>query len=98
MQVLAKRLAALMAAGGSYGAGRECDCVLLLLAQLYNLRVIHCLLIYDVIRLLVESFSERDVELLLLLLKSAFLSLQPLPSTVMRVCVCVCVCVCVYVQ
>ena len=33
-------------------------------------KVIHCVLIYDVIRKLVESFTERDVELLLLLLKS----------------------------
>ena len=33
-------------------------------------QVIHCLLIYDVIRKLVETFTERDVELLLLLLKS----------------------------
>ena len=34
------------------------------------LQVVHCLLIYDVIRKLVETFTERDVELLLLLLKS----------------------------
>ena len=33
-------------------------------------QVIHCLLIYDIIRRLVKRFTEQDVELLLLLLKS----------------------------
>ena len=40
------------------------------------MQVIHCVIIYDIIRKLVESFTERDVELLLLLLKS-----KPLPIT-----------------
>lgn len=69
--------------------GKEMDCLVLLLAHLYNyrvrgpasvatsffpvcLQVIHCLLIYDLIRRLVETFSERDVGLLLLLLKSKY--------------------------
>jgi len=40
------------------------------LCLLVPLQVVHCLLVYDVIRRLVESFTERDVELLVLLLKS----------------------------
>ena len=36
----------------------------------YYPQVIHCLLIYDIIRRLVKRFTEQDVELLLLLLKS----------------------------
>ena len=39
--------------------------------------MIHCLLIYDIIRKLVESFKERDVELLHLLLKSKPLHFLP---------------------
>ena len=35
-------------------------------------QVIHCLLVYDIIRRLVDSFTEKDVELLLLLLKSQY--------------------------
>ena len=46
-------------------------------------QVIHCLLIYDVIRKLVETFTERDVELLLLLLKSE----SVIANTVANVCV-----------
>jgi len=41
----------------------------LLLAYLYTFGVSHCLLIYDMIRLLVLKFGEVEVELLLLLLK-----------------------------
>ena len=33
-------------------------------------QIIHCCLIYDLIRRLVDSFTGQDVELLLLLLKS----------------------------
>lgn len=33
-------------------------------------QIIHCCLIYDIIRRLVDSFTGRDIELLLLLLKS----------------------------
>jgi len=33
-------------------------------------QIIHCCLIYDIIRWLVDSFTGQDVELLLLLLKS----------------------------
>lgn len=41
-------------------------------------QVIHCLLVYDIIRRLVDSFTEREVELLLLLLKSQCSSLIPI--------------------
>lgn len=50
-------------------------------------QVIHCLLIYDVIRKLVETFTERDVEILLLLLKSELV----IANTVAKMIVCTCV-------
>ena len=34
------------------------------------LQVVHCLLVYDVIRRLMESLTERNIELLLLVLTS----------------------------
>lgn len=34
--------------------------------------MIHCILIYDIIRLLVNGFNELDIELLLLLLRSTY--------------------------
>ena len=90
IQALAQKLSKLLGDLPNYGQGKECDCVVLLIAHLYNFKVgevdwmrgiliivhvsqvIHCLLIYDIIWKLVESFTERDVELLLLLLKSAY--------------------------
>lgn len=33
-------------------------------------QIVHCVIIYDIIRKLLVTFSERDVELLLLLLRS----------------------------
>ncbi|XP_020612476.1 nucleolar MIF4G domain-containing protein 1-like isoform X2 [Orbicella faveolata] len=53
----------------SYGQGKECVNVVALFAHLYNFKIIHCCLIYDIIRWLVDSFTGQDVELLLLLLK-----------------------------
>ena len=39
VQSLAKKLGSLLGDGPNYGAGKECDCVLLMLAHLYNYRV-----------------------------------------------------------
>jgi nucleolar MIF4G domain-containing protein 1 len=41
---------------------------ILVLCYLYNYGIIHCSLIYDIIRDLIDSFAEIDVELLLLVL------------------------------
>ncbi|XP_029206325.1 nucleolar MIF4G domain-containing protein 1-like isoform X2 [Acropora millepora] len=54
----------------SYGQGKECVNVVALFAYLYNFKVIHCSLIYDIIGQLVDAFTEQDIELLLFLLKS----------------------------
>ncbi|KAL3943475.1 MAG: hypothetical protein SGBAC_002439 [Bacillariaceae sp.] len=42
--------------------------LMLLLCYLYNYGVIHCSFMYDIVRLLIENFSEADIECLLLLL------------------------------
>lgn len=39
VQSLAKKLGSLLGDGPNYGAGKECDCILLMLAHLYNYRV-----------------------------------------------------------
>jgi len=54
----------------SYGQGKECVNVVALFAHLYNFKVIHCCLVYDIIRRLVNAFTGQDIELLLLLLKN----------------------------
>ncbi|XP_077863805.1 nucleolar MIF4G domain-containing protein 1-like [Saccoglossus kowalevskii] len=43
---------------------------------LLNRLIIHCVLIYDIIRKLIERFTEGDIELLLLLLKNVGLTLR----------------------
>jgi len=52
-----------------YGQGKECANVVALFAHLYNFKIIHCCLIYDIIQRLVDSFTGQDIELLLLLLR-----------------------------
>jgi nucleolar MIF4G domain-containing protein 1 len=52
---------------------KESSNLLVLLSELYNFQVISCILIYDLIRALLNSdFSEHDVELLLKVVKSEF--------------------------
>jgi nucleolar MIF4G domain-containing protein 1 len=51
--------------------GKECSNLIVLLSELYNFQVISCILVYDIIRgLLDRDLSEFRVELLLKLLRS----------------------------
>ena len=50
--------------------------LMLLLCYLYNFDVVHCNLIYDVIRELIKSFKEVDIELLLIILSHVGRSLR----------------------
>ena len=43
--------------------------LMLIICYLYNYNTVHCSLMYDVVRRLIESFTEIDVELLLLILQ-----------------------------
>ncbi|KAG2154054.1 hypothetical protein DEU56DRAFT_952103, partial [Suillus clintonianus] len=52
--------------------GKECSNLIVLLSELYNFQVISCILVYDIIRgLLDKDLSEFRVELLLKLLRSS---------------------------
>lgn len=55
---------------------KACDNALLILIHLYNFKIVHCCLLYDIIRRLIDSFTEQDIEMLLLILKSAGVSLR----------------------
>ncbi len=50
------------------GSGKETVNLMLIICYLYNYNVVHCSLIYDIIRRFIENFTEIDVELLLLIL------------------------------
>lgn len=56
--------------------GKECENLLTLIAHLYNFHVVHPLLIFDILKKLVSTFSEKDIELILLLLKNVGFSLR----------------------
>uniref|UniRef100_A0A3B1KA21 Nucleolar MIF4G domain-containing protein 1 n=1 Tax=Astyanax mexicanus TaxID=7994 RepID=A0A3B1KA21_ASTMX len=56
--------------------GKECDNLLSIVAHLYNFHVVHALLLFDVLKRLLGSFSARDVELVLLLLRNVGFALR----------------------
>ena len=53
-------------------AGKECSNLVVLLSELYNFQVISCVLLYDIIRSLLDGdLNEYKVELLLKVVRSA---------------------------
>jgi len=49
--------------------GKQCSNLVIILSHLYNFQVISSQILTDFLKIFVESFSELDVELLLLVLK-----------------------------
>ncbi|KAL6491190.1 hypothetical protein MHYP_G00015350 [Metynnis hypsauchen] len=60
----------------SSDGGKESENLALMVAHLYNFHVVHALLLFDLLKRLVSSFTARDVELVLLLLKNVGFSLR----------------------
>ncbi|KAM9287824.1 nucleolar MIF4G domain-containing protein 1 isoform 2-T2 [Cariama cristata] len=56
--------------------GKECENLLALIAHLYNFHVVHSLLIFDILKKLVSTFTEKEIELILFLLKNVGFSLR----------------------
>jgi len=55
--------------------GKECSNLIILISELYNFQVISCVLMFDIIRTLLDgALTEIDVELLLKILRSQFWS------------------------
>ncbi|CAG2057790.1 unnamed protein product [Timema podura] len=52
------------------------DNIVLILAHLYNFKVFHCVLMFDVLDKLATKFEEKEVELILVVLRSVGLSLR----------------------
>ena len=52
------------------GEGKECNNVVQLICSLYQFKIIQKQLVLDVVQILINSFTERDVELLVVILKS----------------------------
>ena len=58
------------------GEGKETDNLLAIISHLYNLQVVHSLLIFDILKRLLEAFGERDIQLVLFVLKNVGFSLR----------------------
>nr|XP_023395581.1 nucleolar MIF4G domain-containing protein 1 [Loxodonta africana] len=56
--------------------GKECDNLFSILAHLYNFHVVQPLLIFDILKKLIVTFTEKDIELILLMLKTVGFSLR----------------------
>lgn len=76
LQNLALKFDGLLKTGRNCEQGKECSNILTFLCHLYNFKATHSLLIFDVFKLLVESFQEIDIELILLVLKHSGFTLR----------------------
>ncbi|KAL1437046.1 hypothetical protein MTO96_049054 [Rhipicephalus appendiculatus] len=57
-------------------AGKEVDNCTLFISYLFVFKVVHSRIVYDIIRKLAETFSEKDVEVILLILRSVGFALR----------------------
>lgn len=58
------------------GEGKELDNLFTMIAHLYNFHVVQSLLIFDILKKLVGTFMEKDIELILLMLKNVGFALR----------------------
>jgi nucleolar MIF4G domain-containing protein 1 len=52
----------------SINTNKEASNLMMIICYLYNYNVVHCTLMYDIVRQFIKSFTEIDVELLLIIL------------------------------
>ncbi|GIX75317.1 nucleolar MIF4G domain-containing protein 1 [Caerostris extrusa] len=69
LQHIVEKLGTLLKSFDNYDEGKECNNVLTFLSHLYNFKVTHSTLMFDIFQILVESFNSKDIELIQLLLK-----------------------------
>uniref|UniRef100_A0A1A8HNA5 Nucleolar MIF4G domain-containing protein 1 n=1 Tax=Nothobranchius korthausae TaxID=1143690 RepID=A0A1A8HNA5_9TELE len=58
------------------GEGKECDNLIAIIAHLYNFQVVHSVLVFDILKELVGTFTEKDVELILFVLRNVGFALR----------------------
>lgn len=58
------------------GGGKECDNLIAIVAHMYNFQVVHSVLIFDILKQLVGTFTEKDIELVLFVLRNVGFSLR----------------------
>ncbi|XP_031705768.1 nucleolar MIF4G domain-containing protein 1 [Anarrhichthys ocellatus] len=55
---------------------KECDNLVAIVVHLYNFQVVHSVLIFDILKLFVGAFTEKDIELVLLVLRNVGFALR----------------------
>ncbi|XP_056375545.1 nucleolar MIF4G domain-containing protein 1 [Hyla sarda] len=55
---------------------KECDNLITFIGHLYNFHIIDSRLVFDILKMMVSTFTERNIELILLLLKNVGFSLR----------------------
>lgn len=55
---------------------KECDNLVAIVCHLYNFQVVHSVLIFDILKLFTGAFTEKDIELLLLVLRNVGFALR----------------------
>ncbi|XP_032696098.1 nucleolar MIF4G domain-containing protein 1 isoform X1 [Lontra canadensis] len=73
LEAVVKRFDAIYKNGGK---GKECENLLTIIAHLYNFHVVHACLVFDILKKLIGTFTEKDIELTLLMLKTVGFSLR----------------------
>ncbi|XP_022369701.1 nucleolar MIF4G domain-containing protein 1 isoform X1 [Enhydra lutris kenyoni] len=73
LEAVVKRFDAVYKNGGE---GKECENLLTIIAHLYNFHVVHACLVFDILKKLIGTFTEKDIELTLLMLKTVGFSLR----------------------
>lgn len=56
--------------------GKESDNLIALISHLYNFQVVHSLLIFDILKLFIGAFTEKDIELTLFVLRNVGFALR----------------------
>lgn len=56
--------------------GKECDNLIAIIGHLYNFQVVHSVIIFDILKLLIGAFTEKDVELVLFVLRNVGFALR----------------------
>ncbi|XP_067871109.1 nucleolar MIF4G domain-containing protein 1 [Heterodontus francisci] len=63
---------------------KECDNLISLIAHFYNFHVIHSVLVFDILKKFTSIFKEKDIELILLLLKHVGFTLRKDDAVALR--------------
>uniref|UniRef100_A0A3Q3FXW2 Nucleolar MIF4G domain-containing protein 1 n=1 Tax=Kryptolebias marmoratus TaxID=37003 RepID=A0A3Q3FXW2_KRYMA len=60
----------------SSSEGKECENLIAIIAHLYNFQVVHSVLIFNILKLLTGTFTEKDIELVLFTLRNVGFGLR----------------------